>query len=187
MADLFDHDPELAAEQAHLDGVHACPAGHARQGRTGVGAGHLADAEMSTAFDLQAIRMSMENRIFGLSDSKSRSRFGRIDTDDGDRHHIGRRHVEDERGDPVVVDWRAPVSTPFYRATWADPLGLHRRRRFAIDGRDLAGLFDEDFDRSRRCRAGASAVFPIRCLQSSNAAAPARCATSSRRSRPSRT
>ena len=31
--------------------------------------------------------------------------------------HIGRRHVEDTEGDPVVVDWRAPVAVPFYRAT----------------------------------------------------------------------
>jgi len=45
--------------------------------------------------------------------------------------------VEDDAGDPVVVDWRAAVSIPFYRATWADPLGLAHRRRFALDGREL--------------------------------------------------
>ena len=50
--------------------------------------------------------------------------FGRIDDEDGDTWYVGRRHVEDERGDPVVVDWRAAVATPFYRATLADPLGL---------------------------------------------------------------
>ena len=38
------------------------------------------------------------------------------------------------RGDPVVVDWRAPVSTPFYRATAADPMDLRRRRRFVMTG-----------------------------------------------------
>ena len=40
------------------------------------------------------------------------------------RWYIGRRHVEDARGDAVVVDWRAEVATPFYRATAVDPQGL---------------------------------------------------------------
>jgi DNA helicase IV len=71
--------------------------------------------------------------------------FGRIDTDDGERFHVGRRHVEDEQGDPVVVDWRAPVSAPFYRATWRDPLGLARRRRFSVEERTIVALHDEDF------------------------------------------
>ena len=31
--------------------------------------------------------------------------------------HIGRRHVTDDAGEPLVIDWRAPVSRPFYRAS----------------------------------------------------------------------
>ena len=38
----------------------------------------------------------------------------------GERFYIGRRHVTDEHGDPLVVDWRAPISRPFYRASRAD-------------------------------------------------------------------
>src|SRR3984893_17245429 len=38
--------------------------------------------------------------------------------------HIGRRHVHDKDGTPVVLDWRAPVSRPFYRASPSDPMGL---------------------------------------------------------------
>ncbi|MGH9275421.1 MAG: HelD family protein, partial [Acidimicrobiales bacterium] len=72
--------------------------------------------------------------------------FGRLDADDGDTWYVGRRHVEDERGDPVVIDWRAPVSTPFYRATAADPLELKRRRRFLMTRRHVDDLFDEVFD-----------------------------------------
>ncbi len=54
--------------------------------------------------------------------------FGRIDLDGTDHEpaevfHIGRRHVSDPEGDPLVVDWRAPVSTPFYRATRTEPMG----------------------------------------------------------------
>src|SRR6266568_4967754 len=38
----------------------------------------------------------------------------------GEQFHIGRRHVHDPEGRPVVIDWRAPVSRPFYRASPAD-------------------------------------------------------------------
>ena len=72
--------------------------------------------------------------------------FGRIDTDDRETWYVGRRHVEDERGAPVVVDWRAGIAIPFYRATFRDPLGLHGRRRFVLEGRELVSLFEEDFD-----------------------------------------
>src|SRR5690606_1878045 len=72
--------------------------------------------------------------------------FGRIDEEAGARWHVGRRHVEDAAGDAVVVDWRAPVSIPFYRATPVDPQALTRRRRFLVDGKDVLDLFDEVFD-----------------------------------------
>ncbi len=155
----LDPDSDLAAEQAVLDKAHACLTAM-RDKTTRVLAQARADAEMSTAFDAQAIRLVMENRLLGLAESKAPLTFGRIDTEDGDRHHIGRRHVEDEQGVPVVIDWRAPVSTPFYRATWADPLGLNRRRRLAVDRRTVAGLFDEDFTDPNGADHGASGGVP---------------------------
>ena len=63
----------------------------------------------------------------------------------GERFHIGRRHVHDPRGHPVVIDWRAPVSRPFYRASQADPMGLTRRRRFGFSGGELTAFEDEVF------------------------------------------
>jgi DNA helicase IV len=63
----------------------------------------------------------------------------------GERFHIGRRHVHDTEGRPVVIDWRAPVSRPFYRASPADPMGLLRRRRFGFSGGELTAYEDEDF------------------------------------------
>ena len=45
----------------------------------------------------------------------------------------------------MVVDWRAPVAEPFYRATGRDPLGLVRRRHFHVHGRQLLGIEDELF------------------------------------------
>jgi DNA helicase IV len=64
----------------------------------------------------------------------------------GESFHIGRRHVHDQDGHPVVIDWRAPVSRPFYRASPSDPMGLLRRRRFGFSGGDLTAFEDEIFD-----------------------------------------
>jgi len=59
--------------------------------------------------------------------------------------HVGRRHVHDRHGTPVVIDWRAPVSRPFYRASQADPMRLQMRRRFGFDGGELTAFEDERF------------------------------------------
>jgi DNA helicase IV len=63
----------------------------------------------------------------------------------GEQFHVGRRHVHDPDGRPVVIDWRAPVSRPFYRASPAEPMGLARRRRFGFSGGELTAYEDEDF------------------------------------------
>jgi UvrD-like helicase C-terminal domain len=63
----------------------------------------------------------------------------------GESLHIGRRHVHDREGHPVVIDWRAPVSRPFYRASQAEPMGLARRRRFGFSGGELTAFEDEEF------------------------------------------
>ena len=71
--------------------------------------------------------------------------FGRID-EDVDRWYIGRRHIEDAQHDPVVVDWRAPIAAPFYRATHHDPLGLKHRRRFTLADGQLTAYLDDQLD-----------------------------------------
>ena len=53
--------------------------------------------------------------------------------------------MADQNQEPVVVDWRAPVAEPFYRATGREPMGLARRRHFATRGRTLLGIEDELF------------------------------------------
>jgi DNA helicase IV len=63
----------------------------------------------------------------------------------GERLHIGRRHIHDRDGHPVVIDWRAPVSRPFYRASAAEPMGLALRRRFGFAGGELTAYEDENF------------------------------------------
>jgi DNA helicase IV len=59
--------------------------------------------------------------------------FGRLDREDGERYHIGRVSLSDEHGEPMVVDWRAPVAEPFYRATTKDPMGVERRWHLSLE------------------------------------------------------
>jgi DNA helicase IV len=59
--------------------------------------------------------------------------------------HIGRLAMSDAEHEPLVVDWRAPVAEPFYRATGARPMGLRRRRHFLTDARRVIDLEDELF------------------------------------------
>jgi DNA helicase IV len=76
--------------------------------------------------------------------------FGRIDVGTGDDEepevfHIGRLAVSDEHREPLIIDWRAPIVEPFYRATGLDPMGLVRRRHIATHIREVIGVEDEYF------------------------------------------
>ncbi|MGW8954963.1 HelD family protein [Streptomyces sp. NPDC055709] len=80
--------------------------------------------------------------------------FGRLDHEDGQIHHIGRRRIsEHPAAPPLVIDWRAPVSRAFYQASAHDPQGVAVRRRFGWaphskgDSADLTGLEDEPLTR----------------------------------------
>ncbi|MEU8526199.1 UvrD-helicase domain-containing protein [Streptomyces sp. NPDC048629] len=90
----------------------------------------------------------IEERIKALADlAHTPLFFGRLDylptTQQGQRFYIGRRHVHDAVGDPMVIDWRAPVSQPFYRASKQDPQDVALRRRFGYTGGDLTAYEDE--------------------------------------------
>ncbi|MEZ0022448.1 DNA helicase IV [Kitasatospora sp. MAP12-15] len=61
----------------------------------------------------------------------------------GERFYIGRRHVHDAVGDPMVIDWRAPVSQPYYRASRTVPMDVEKRRRFGYTGGELTAYEDE--------------------------------------------
>ncbi|MFD9123916.1 HelD family protein [Kitasatospora sp. NPDC059571] len=111
------------------------------------------------------LRNQIEQRVIALADlAHTPLFFGRLDylhpvgTDlaappadapaqgagAGERFYIGRRHVHDAVGDPMVIDWRAPVAQPFYRASRKDPLDVERRRRFGYTGGELTAYEDEN-------------------------------------------
>ena len=77
--------------------------------------------------------------------------FGRLDYDTSlggeldETLYIGRRHVTGEiGGEPLVIDWRAQMSLPFYQARPGEPMGVRSRRRFGFSHGQLTAYEDED-------------------------------------------
>lgn len=106
-------------------------------------------------FERNVIDEALAKRLTELDLGDAALVFGRIDRlaeeiEGGaaveiESFHIGRLALSDENREPVVVDWRAPVAEPFYRATGRNPMGLARRRHFVVHGRELQGIEDELF------------------------------------------
>jgi DNA helicase IV len=146
--------PDLAAEQAHIDHAYdrleAMRAAAAAMLRSAFGE-RGGTFQAVTERDIR-VRTSL-NRLEQLRLGGESLAFGRIDrqgsTSNGAKapevFHIGRLAISDEDQEPLVVDWRAPIAEPFYRATGAHPMGLILRRHFLTDGRILLDLEDELF------------------------------------------
>ena len=129
-------DPVLTAERAHLARAADC----LTEMRTAATA--VVDAGVD-AWASERLGAARAERLRHLAaDPGVPAFFGRTDTAE-ETFHIGRRHVRDAAGDPVVIDWRAPMSRPFYQASAGDPQGLVRRRRFGFAAGELTGYEDE--------------------------------------------
>jgi DNA helicase IV len=132
---------DLDAERAHLDASRQDLARMRRRVESldSSTAGNWVSAEIldaTLALRLEQLADDPEVPLF----------FGRIDraaAAGGESFHIGRRHISDGAGDPMVVDWRAPVSVPFYRASRTEPMGLARRRRYGFSHGELTAFEDE--------------------------------------------
>jgi DNA helicase IV len=101
------------------------------------------NAQAGDAVSQAYLELALHRRAEALEDDPDVPLFfGRIDRPD-ERFYIGRRHVMDRSGDPVVIDWRADVSRAFYQATRHDPQGLVLRRRYGFDRGELTSYEDE--------------------------------------------
>lgn len=156
--------PELDSEQQFLQHAYACLRfmrdRAVRLKELGYLGGDVSEGG-PTPETLAKWMADKQRRIDDLAESPSALCFGRTDRLDDQRLYIGRRHVEDENGQAVVVDWRAPSAVPFYRATVVDPMKLRRRRRFLLDGRQLIDLLDEDLENPDAEVAGAYVPDPL--------------------------
>jgi DNA helicase IV len=140
-------DPVLDTERHHLDTARAALAAMRTRAESLETKGSAGDW-VSELY----LKSSIGIRIEQLADSPSTPLFfGRLDYQAGSEHgdesfHVGRRHVADDDGNALVVDWRAPVSVPFYRASPRDPQGVATRRRFGYANGGLTSYEDERLD-----------------------------------------
>jgi DNA helicase IV len=148
---MTEQHPDLADEQAYIDFAYDCLE------RSKSDAWKMRDLHEGTLggtfqarYERDVVDEAVFNRITQLDLGNASLVFGRIDRyaespEAVESFRIGRLAVADENSDPVVVDWRAPVAEPFYRATGREPMGLARRRHFSVEGRTLLGIEDELF------------------------------------------
>ncbi|TXL87275.1 AAA family ATPase [Streptomyces sp. IB2014 016-6] len=144
------HPDPLARERAHLGASRAA----LRSMREDVQSLDIRDVTANWV-NAAVLESQIEDRIKALADlSHTPLFFGRLDYlhavgaaeaegAEGERFYIGRRHVHDADGDPMVIDWRAPVSQPFYQASKKNPLDVGLRRRFGYTAGELTAYEDE--------------------------------------------
>ena len=151
---------ELALEQAHVDRVYAelekasrraadVEADGLARGRTSR-TGDVRDEEMTGLFERDALVYAAARRRSMIDKQYEGLVFGRLDLGteqstaaEREVRYIGRLGVRDDDYEPLVVDWRAPAASAFYRATPVDPMGVVRRRVLRCSGATVVGAEDD--------------------------------------------
>jgi DNA helicase IV len=143
---------EVAEEQRYLDRAHVALDAMRDEARSMLS--DVLDIGRGGTFQSRTERDIVVNtalsRLQQLDIGDQALLFGRIDTATSsngaaESFHIGRVAVSGDDLEPLVVDWRAPIAEPFYRATGVEPLGLARRRHLQVRHREVLGVEDEYF------------------------------------------
>lgn len=95
-----------------------------------------------------------------LEKARKKPYFGRIDFQDPrlsflESYYIGRVGISDEKAEPVVLDWRAPISSVYYENSTGPcsytvssegtfSIDLKRKRTYEIENDHLKDFFDSD-------------------------------------------
>jgi DNA helicase IV len=124
----------------------------------------VGDAEGAGLFERDALMFHAARRRTALDTQYEGLVFGRLDIDhamlraegngrasagagadasDREVRYIGRLGVRDDDYEPLVIDWRAPAASPFYRATPTQPMGVLRRRVLRSRGTTVVGVEDD--------------------------------------------
>ncbi len=155
-----DVEAEVAREQEHVDRVYDELAKASRRaavveadglarGRTDR-TGDVRDEEMTGLFERDALVYAAARRRAMIDTQYEGLVFGRLDlgteestATEREVRYIGRLGVRDDDYEPLVVDWRAPAASAFYRATPVDPMGVVRRRVLRCRASRVVGVEDD--------------------------------------------
>ena len=137
------YEEELRSERNYVEGLYArLDAERARvKGRYSTALRGNGEALMERDAEVRALAKEVKR----LDVADNGLCFGRLDSLSGETSYIGRIGLLDADNDyePVLLDWRAPASRPFYVATAANPENMRRRRQFHTRSRHVVDFTDE--------------------------------------------
>ena len=139
---------ELEREREYVGGLYArldALRDDARSQLVGVQRGAVGGTHQARS-ERDAFSRLYEDRINQLDEVEDRLAFGRLELEDGEHRYIGRIGLRDADQQPILLDWRVPQASAFYRATAATPLGTRARRHLTTQGRRVIRIEDEVFD-----------------------------------------
>ena len=139
---------EIAREQAFVDMVYerldAATAAAQELAKEGHGRARL--GHEGGLVERDAMVHQAATRIAALDAAREGLVFGRLDQRDGLTRYVGRIGLRDADREPLLMDWRAPAASVFYRATPQEPLGVVRRRVLRCVGEKVVGIDDDLLD-----------------------------------------
>lgn len=139
----------IGEEQSYVDVAYAALDHHRdaysrRLSRVRSQTGQESAGEMS---ERDSFATHYEDNLQRLRNVEHRLVLGRLDfSNERPPEHIGRIGLKDANHNIVLLDWRAPQSEPFYRATAANPGAVKRRRHIQTERRTVTGIEDELLD-----------------------------------------
>src|SRR4051812_42514213 len=151
---------ELSAERTYVDAAFARLQELRAKAQQLAGEANWRDEDyvVDSLFERDVVATQAAHRLATLDVPKGRMAIGRLDLVDGERRYIGRLAIADAEGEPLIIDWRAPVAEAFYRAVPADPMDVVRRRHLRWRWEELVGLDDELFDAEAAASSGLGLV-----------------------------
>jgi DNA helicase IV len=139
-------DAHTVEEQAHLDLVYArLDRMRANTERRLSATLRESDGTPQAASERESYERMYVDDLAKFDAAEHNLYFGRLDLDDGETRRIGRIGVlDDDAADTtLLLDWRAPLSRPFYLATPAAPEDVARRRHIRTRNRRVRAVNDE--------------------------------------------
>ncbi len=97
-----------------------------------------------SVFEREVFASYSRKRLHAVSVSEHQLVFGRLDFDEEDIPvYVGRIGLSDASQERILIDWRAPVGSAFYRATALAPRGVVRRRTLITRAKKVVDINDD--------------------------------------------
>lgn len=139
------YDAELAKEQQHVDRCYE-RLDELRE-RARLNLQEYVERDTNTpqsVFEREVFASYSRRRLQAVSASEHQLVFGRLDCKgEPEPLYVGRIGMADDSHRRILIDWRAPVGSAFYRATARSPQGVIRRRTLATRGRRVVDINDD--------------------------------------------